>query len=375
VNEHIIDLDAVVKQAWHSKGKEAMRREVEERLCQARGELLQRLRDEGRKAYRWGFVTRKSLLTFWGELGPIRIPRLRSDGREIRIIPNPAWAGFDWHTFHEVAGGLSQRKTCRNLFWRWQVHLSTPTIGTLVKNLGEEVLLRRYSSITPDEYVGLAVDGIWGHYRRGEKAVLLTAIGVRHDGSFSPLDWEAGHGESLELATRLFNRLWHRGLTQVGLIVSDGAEGLHQARQMVYPEAAGQLCLWHWERTLLGRVDIVHRERFNRDYWEVYGGLDLHEVCARAADFKARWRRIAPQAIADFAGRFRQTVAFLKYPPRWRHRLRTVNLAEGFFKNFRRFLSRYPGLLDEEHFCRCLGIYLLSAAPERWCPRRLRAAV
>ncbi|HDN59763.1 MAG: hypothetical protein H0Z30_01620 [Candidatus Marinimicrobia bacterium] len=36
------------------------------------------------------------------------------------------------------------------------------------------------------------------------------------------------------------------------------------------------------------------------------------------------------------------------FPFEYRHRLRTVNMAEGSFRHLREFLRRYPGWIDEK---------------------------
>ena len=52
--------------------------------------------------------------------------------------------------------------------------------------------------------------------------------------------------------------------------------------------------------------------------------------------------------------------AYFRFPEEWRHRIRTTNLGENFFRHFRRFLSRFPGWEDEDHAERILATYLLS---------------
>ena len=42
-------------------------------------------------------------------------------------------------------------------------------------------------------------------------------------------------------------------------------------------------------------------------------------------------------------------LALLVFPAPWRHRRRTTNLGEGWFKHLRRYLSRFPGLHNAEH--------------------------
>jgi len=98
----------------------------------------------------------------------------------------------------------------------------------------------------------------------------------------------------------------------------------------------------------------------------VYNGLDRREVRSRARRFVRRWKSIAHQSIETFRAHFEQTLGYLQFPADWRHRVRTVNLAEGFFRNFRRFFNRFPGFQDEAHLSRSMGLYLLGAKPERW---------
>ena len=83
----IVKLDELVSQGWKEVGIPAVRRRVEEVLWKKRKELVAELRAKGYHAVCWGYVRRKHLQTPVGDLGPIRVPRIRADGREVRIIP------------------------------------------------------------------------------------------------------------------------------------------------------------------------------------------------------------------------------------------------------------------------------------------------
>ena len=373
----IVDLDAAAMQAWRTKGITATRREVEEQLLAARRGALERLRSEGRKAYAWGYLTRKTLQTPVGDLGPIRIPRLRVDGREVRLTPRHVRRirPLDLLTAEATIGGISQRRMSG---WLQRAHgqrLCAATVGRIVQGLGEEVMWQRSAPLRSDEFAAVAVDGIYGRYRKAGEAVLVIGVGVRWDGTFDVLDWQAGRSESADLLEDLLGRLDERGLHRVRVLVGDGAGALQAAREMVYPEAEFQLCLWHLGRTLRSGLPLDSQERFRRDYWEVYNGLDRAEVRRRARRFIRRWEPLCPRNIATFEAHFEDTLAYLQFPASWRHRLRTVNLAEGFFRNFRRFFNRFPGFQDEDHLSRSMGLYLLGAKPEIWASlRRIRAA-
>jgi len=358
----------MVMQAWKTDGIEATRRKVEARLMEERQARLARYRLQGRKAYAWGYLRRKTLLTPVGDLGPIRIPRLRVEGHEVRLIPRHVRRirPLDLLTAEATIGGISRRRMSGWLFRANGERLSAATIGRIVFDLAQEAETQRYIRLDPNEYPAVAVDGLYGRYRCASEAVLVVAMGVRWDGTFEVLDWQAGQSESADLLEGLLDRLYRRGLTSLKLLVGDGAGALQAAREIVYPGADFQLCLWHLGRTLKRGLAMAEQRRFTRDYWEVYNGLDRREVRSRARRFVRRWKSIAHQGIETFRAHFEQTLGYLQFPPQWRHRVRTVNLAEGFFRNFRRFFNRFPGFQDEAHLSRSMGLYLLGAKPERW---------
>jgi transposase-like protein len=307
-----------------------------------------------------------------GDLGPIRMPRLRVDGQELRLVPRQVRRieSLDEMTAEATIAGISQRRMGGWMRRATDQSLSAATVGRIVLGLAEHVEGLRHRPLVDGEFAALALDGVWGRYRGEGEAVLATALGVRWDGSFDPLDWEAGRSESQEVYERLLSRLWERGLHSLRVVVGDGAGAMEAARQVVYPEAEFQLCLWHWQRTLRALVAPVNQRRFSRDFWEVYAGLDLGEVNERARRFRYSWHRRAPEMIRSFRHSYTRTLPYLGLPARWRHRVRTVNLAEGFFRNFGRFFHRFPGLKDEGHFVQVMGLYVLGARPYAWRGRR-----
>ena len=56
-----------------------------------------------------------------------------------------------------------------------------------------------------------------------------------------------------------------------------------------------------------------------------------------------------------------RVLAYLRWPASWRHRLRTTNLAEGFFRHLRRYLGHFPGGTDAAHSEQILGCFLLAS--------------
>ena len=52
--------------------------------------------------------------------------------------------------------------------------------------------------------------------------------------------------------------------------------------------------------------------------------------------------------VLVFEKHFPLTINYYAFPGGWRHRVRTTNLAESFFRNLWRFMGRFPGFEDGE---------------------------
>jgi hypothetical protein len=82
-----------------------------------------------------------------------------------------------------------------------------------------------------------------------------------------------------------------------------------------------------------------------------YGGLHLTSGA-----------RAEPQSNHKFWQGFDASLAFLRQGPRtWSYRLKTFNLAQGFFRELRRVLGCFPGYVSPRHFDRTLGRCLAGA--------------
>jgi putative transposase len=361
----------VIEQGWKQlQGGflEQLKKTIEGLLAAERDRRVAERRERGEKVYRWGFTVRKCWQTAWGVLEQVRVPRLR--GREeIGLLQK-----YQRHALQEVlfalaVGGLSQRKVVSWVRRFLGGQLSPASIGAVLRQAQEQIQGRREQRLRSGIYRALAVDGIYLRYRRSaesqaRKGVLLVAVGVREGGGFEVLDWMAAEAETSQAYEELFTRLWRRGLEQVELVISDGAEGAASAAGVVYPAAAHQLCLAHWFRNLEGltpRLQWWQRRKFRREFWWIFEAEQETQLRKWAGSFARRWRFWAPEMVEKFQQELPRVLAYLRFPRYWRHRLRTTNLAEGFFRHLRRYLGRFPGCVDAIHSEQVLGCYLLAA--------------
>jgi transposase-like protein len=360
-----------MEQAWQQvegQARTMLKGAVEGLLLAERDRRVAEAMRRGEKVYRWGYTVRKCWTTLWGSLEQVRVPRLRG-GKEIGLLER-----YERHGLHEVlfaltVGGLSQRNVVGWVRRFLGGTLSPATIAAVLEQAQQQSAQRRSEPIPPGRYRAVVVDGIYLRYRRSvwqaaRKGVLLVAVGVREGGGFDVLDWRGAFAETTEDYEELLTQLWRRGLESVELIVSDGLSAVVSAAQTVYPAARHQLCLAHWFRhleALTPRFPWFQRRKFRREFWWIWDAENEVQARQWARRFCARWRCAAPEMVQKFQAELHQVLAFFAFPAPWRHRLRTTNLGEGWFKHLRRYLSRFPGCRNAEHSEQVLGCFLLAA--------------
>jgi len=344
-------------------------------LKEALESSLIQLRDQviGAKAYhrgmrykRWGYTIRKWIQTPIGVLERVRIPRVRSAHNEIRLfidrfcrrsseMEEILMEGYLW--------GMSSRRLSLLMKRIFKDSLSASSICKLKETVREKIESYRSRTINAD-IIGLVVDGVWIKFRNGGKGVILAALCITAQGQVVFLDWQVSDSESISAWLRLFRALLSRGMKIPEVIISDDTPGIKQAMAYAFgSEVKHQLCLWHVSQDM--KRHLENRQQWNvryfmRDYWEVFEALSKKELEKRLEQFVERWQEKEPEAINIFLSKKQNIIVYYDYDVKWRHRMRTTNLAEGFFKHLRTFIRRYPGWIDERQIDLTFGLYLLG---------------
>lgn len=378
MNEKKVALSSLLGQAWQQlQGMvlDEVRKKVEELAEAERESRLGRARHSrgGNALRRWGYKLRKFLLTPWGLISSLRLPRLRDveKNEEVAFLGSERAEGrLAEMLLSSTLGGMSYRKVVRWARQHLGMVISTAWVGRVVEAAAERMEHLRQARFSHRQFEALVVDAVWVHYRRGARGrtrsgCLLVAIGVEWGGSFRVLDWQVAEAEDAEAYLALLGRLYQRGLEEVPLMVADGCGSVRAAAQVVYPQAQLQPCLRHWLQNLealLQRRSWLHRRRLRRDFWWIYEAESVEQAERWALHFVRRWARSEPALVHQFWQGFDASITFLKGGLRtWSYRLKTTNLAEGFFRNLRRFLGRFPGFVSPQNSERALGLYLLGA--------------
>ena len=334
--------------------------------------LLLRDRIIGSKPYqrgfrykRWGYSLRKYIQTPIGVLSCVRIPRIRHAYKEVNMFLDRYVKRMgllnEW-LLEQFIWGMSLRRLEVIQQRLYQEGLTIGALSRLKRPFEQMSEKMRSKPIDNSHYEALVVDGIYGRYRKKGKGVCLVAIGVDHSGHAELLSWRAALSESTQSWYRLFLDLRNRGLRSIKLLVSDDTSGVQQAIDWVWgKDTRHQLCLWHMSQTLERYANQKHNAQRQARYWAIFNAPDREEAYQRFEEFCLGYERSEPDLVGYLCQKQGQLFRFYDFPGSWRHRVRTTNLAEGFFSRLNPFLKRFPGWQNEKHIMQVVGLFHLGS--------------
>ena len=267
------------------------------------------------------------------------------------------------------SSGLCQ--SLREISERWSAtvggSVGLRTINERINQI-EPLLLQAHREPLTDVPSVVQLDGIWltiqdqtqkekpdrrkrrRHERKGQRVVVLVALGFWNDGSGRReiIDWEIAKSEEHTEWEKLLNRLWERGVSPeqgLQMVVRDGSGGLGEALALVYGSTVlEQRCLFHRLRNVADKVRSELKGQEKREerkqlleqasaIYQAESAAQAHERLARWAEY---WRPQAPQAVATLERDFEQTLVYYSLPSVAREWLRTTSLLERTNRQLRR---------------------------------------
>jgi putative transposase len=247
---------------------EELQREVEELA----GHRYGRKEDSGEAtAYRFG--TNAGTVMLGGQRVPIRVPRVRIDGKEVPLqsyeLLHRSIAAADDRLMSRVLYGVS----CRN--YESAIGAQTGAIGTSKSTVSKEfvaasgrVLQGFLERRIEEDMVAMFIDG---KYFADDAMVL--ALGVTVEGHKRVLGFVQAGTENTTVIVQLLRSLIDRGLqTEAGLLVCiDGSKGIRTAVKQVFGKTAlVQRCQWHKRENVVSYVpkgqQAFLRKRLQRGY-------------------------------------------------------------------------------------------------------------
>jgi hypothetical protein len=146
--------------------------------------------------------------------------------------------------------------------------VSASTASRICAELRERYRAFRQRELSRLELVALYLDAIYLPVRpSGAKEGVLCAGGIDRDGKWVLLDVCLGQRESEEDWLELGRGLTARGLRAPLPVIADGAPGLVNAIEALWPTADRRRCTVYRVRNLLAKVPDEHQQEVRARYW------------------------------------------------------------------------------------------------------------
>ena len=358
----------------------------------------------GPKPRRSGYFAR-ILDTLYGRIRELLIPKLRWGNKErdwkiLKRYQRALPSLLDWLSYLYVMG-LSLRDLQEALYFVLDDVLSRTAINRITLQVQEKMEAQCKMPIGTTPPV-LIIDGVWveiqyaseqfkfdraghkRHCRQVEERVILAAMAVWPDGSSHLLHFEVAVDENETTWTTFFNHLIERGLdpTAVRLIVSDGSNGVSAVISKLLPNAQQQRCITHKVRNMKRYLTYQHlpkpaadgestideltpkKQRWldiKSDAYAIYDAetRDEAQLCLQA--FTAKWQPIEPKAVHAFRWGIKRTFSYYQFDPKLHPHIRTTNLIERLFREFRTKADEIGAFPNETS---CLTLFFLVVRRE-----------
>ncbi len=358
----------------------------------------------GPKPRRSGYFTR-ILDTLYGRIRDLLVPKLRygNKEREWKILKRYQRALtrlLDWASYLYVMG-LSLRDLQEVLYFVLGNVLSRTSVNRITLQMQEKMKAQCQTPINATPSI-LIIDGVWvdiqyasqkikidraGHQRQcrqAEERVILAAMAVWPDASYHLLHFEVAEDENTATWTTFFTHLVARGLDpqSVKLIVSDGSKGVSAMTKQLLPNAQQQRCITHKVRNMKRYLTYQHlpesttqdeqvgdkftpkKQRWaaiKSDAYAIYDAETYDNAQQRLHEFVDKWQTIEPKAVHNFQWGIKRTFIYYQFDSRLSSHIRTSNLIERLFREFRAKADEIGAFPNETS---CLTLFFLIVRRE-----------
>lgn len=303
-------------------------------------------RSSKRQGYRNGHYLR-SLLTKFGLVEDIRVPRLDQGGLEFTVLNRYEHRRRDVDAAigRLFLNGVSTRKLkglARELFGK---EVSAQTVSSTLVCLDQELEQYRSKPLA-DTIEFLFLDGISQKVREIgiEKKVVLCALGIHRQEPTEEqprkelLSFKLTEVEDTEAWRGFLADLKARGLLgkNLKLIITDGNPGLLKALKAIYPFVKVQRCIAHKMRNVAVKVRKVNRAHCLKEAKLIFAAENRKEAVKRFKTWEARWLVEEERAVKCLKKDLFNCLHFYDFPKeRWKS-IRTTNILERAFREVRR---------------------------------------
>lgn len=296
-----------------------------------------------RTDYRHGYRPR-GLLTSFGYLANIRVPRVRSGKLKFKCFGayKQRSSDVDELVLKMFLAGVSTRRVKEVLEPLLGYNcISASSVSEITKSLNEQVN-KYHARKLSDDYVYLIADGVYFNVKNPlwkKRRCILVVYGIKSNGVRELIDFElASKGESQSAWEHFLNRLYHRGLEgkNLRLVVRDGNKGLKNALSNIFLNVKQQPCWAHKLRNVANKLPKKLQPLCINQARDIYCAPNCTSALKIFKSWAKTWHPIAPAAVDCLNEDIFDLLSFFDEPQNLWKKLRTSNIIERCFREVRR---------------------------------------
>jgi transposase-like protein len=185
----------------------------------------------------------------------------------------------------------------------------------------------------------------------GCKMPILVVIGIKPSGEREVLGFSVGDRENQRAWEGVFEDLKHRGVREVGLLITDGHQAMLSALSAKFPGVARQRCVKHKMDNVLGYLPKKHREVVGEELKAIFYQEKREDAERVALAWCEKYRREYPSAVECLWRDYDACLTFYSFPPEHWRAIRTTNAIERLIEEVKRRSHKMGAAFRNEESC------------------------
>ena len=230
---------------------------------------------------------------------------------------------------------------------------SASTVSRVFHTLEGEYQAWKSRPLSP-RYEYLFADGTYFtviYEGEGCKMPILVVIGIKPSGEREVLGFSVGDRENQRAWEGVFEDLKHRGVKEVGLLITDGHQAMLNALSAKFPGVARQRCVKHKMENVLGYLPKKHREVVGEELKAIFYQEKREDAERVALAWCEKYRREYPSAVECLWRDYDACLTFYSSPTEHWRAIRTSNAIERLIEEVKRRSHKMGAAFRNEESC------------------------
>jgi transposase-like protein len=247
--------------------------------------------------------------------------------------------------------------------------VSSTQVSRLSECLDEGLAKFRERSLAHSSYRYVYFDGTYQRIRFDgavQNLAVLVAIGINSEGRKELLGVSVSLSEGEVYWREFFQSLVKRGLSGVGLFISDDHSGMRAAREAVFPSIPWQRCQFHLAQNAQGYApNLGMKAEIGQAMRDIFNTPSIAHAQEMLKQVVAKYEKSAPRFVAWLEENVTEGFTVFLFPRAHWIRIRTSNVLERVNREIRR-RTNVAVLFPNEESCLRLVSAVLQEIHEDW---------